>query len=295
MAIGLTVFVLLLLLDVVAGEFRKPRALSMNELGVNVLSIAIAFSIRGVPLAAIGMLLPVLWPQGRDILAHAPVWLVFIAVLVLDDYGNYWLHRMAHQRAWLWQLHKPHHIPTRMNVLMGVRENTLYYLLLPVNIMAPLLAYVGAAPAGAIMVGVKLVVVYLQHVSFRWDLWLRRFAVGRLLLNGAERFIALQDFHHAHHGIGRYGNAASNYGNVLNLWDQLHGTSNGHPHRPQDAYGLPAGVAVEPWAVQLFWPLVRVAAAPRAPEPALTPSSEQELREARAVIVTADGTAIAVQ
>lgn len=294
MEIGLSVFMLLLLLDFFAGEFRKPRALSMNELGVNLISMAIAFTVRAAPFAAIMFVLVNFLPGLKGVLAEVDVLLIFLLVLLLDDYANYWLHRCAHKVAWLWRLHKPHHIPTQMNVLMGVRENLFYYFLLPVNVMAPLLVFMGAEEAGAIMLALKLTVVYLQHASFRWDLWLRRSCLGGVLLNGLENLFALQDFHHVHHGIGRYGNASSNYGNVLNIWDELHGTSSGHPHRPQDAYGLPVGVKVEPWSVQLFWPLLREKEPKRTSEQPLTPSSTAELAEAQAVIYTAAGVAVAV-
>lgn len=294
MKIGLAVFAALLLLDICAGEFRKPRALSMNELGVNLLSMLIAFSIRALPLAVVSWLLVRFWPTGRDLFAGVNLWLMFIVVLLIDDYLNYWLHRMAHKVPVLWRLHKPHHIPTRMNVLMGGRENAFYYLLLPVNVMAPLLVFTGAATAGAMVFGLKIVVAYLQHTGFRWDLWLRRSRLAGGVLGVFEKVFSLQDFHHVHHGIGRYGNASSNYGNILSFWDALHGSSSGHPRRRQDAYGLPVGVAVESWAEQLFWPLVRL-------QPKLQPasakpvqSSAEELAAAPAVIYTADGTAIAV-
>ncbi len=295
MEIGLSVFMLLLLLDFFAGEFRKPHALSMNELGVNLISTTLALTIRAVPFAAIMFLVVHGLPGLKGALAESNVWLVFLVVLLVDDYANYWLHRCAHKVPWLWRLHKPHHIPTQMNVLMGVRENLFYYFLLPVNVMAPLLVFMGAEEAGAIMLALKLTVVYLQHASFRWDLWLRRSGLGRVLLDGLEKVFSLQDFHHVHHGIGRYGNASSNYGNVLNIWDVLHGTSSGHVHRPQDAYGLPVGVKVEPWFVQLFWPLLREKECKQVAGQPLQASSTAELAEARAVIYTAEGIAVAVR
>jgi sterol desaturase/sphingolipid hydroxylase (fatty acid hydroxylase superfamily) len=294
MKIGLSVFVVLLVLDIVMGEFRKPRALSMNELGVNLISILIAFSIRTLPFAVFTYLLAKFLPQWRNVLSNTNVALLFLAVLLLDDYGNYWLHRWAHRVPFLWRLHKPHHIPTQMNVLMGGRENTFYYLLLPVNVMAPFLAFTGAGEAGAVMVGLKLTVGYLQHVGFRWDLWLRRFAPGRLILDLAESLFTLQDFHHVHHGIGRYGNASANYGNVLNVWDKLHNTSRGHPQCAQDAYGVPTGAKVESWAVQLFWPLCRERKVKPTASAIIVLSSPEELEAAHAIIFTADGQAIAV-
>lgn len=294
MKIGLSVFVLLLVLDLVMGEFRKPRALSMNELGVNLISILIAFSIRTPPFVAISYLLVTFLPGWRNILAHTHFIVLFLSVLVLDDYANYWLHRSAHKVPFLWRLHKPHHIPTQMNVLMGGRENTFYYLLLPINVMAPLLVFMGAGEAGAAMVGLKLTVGYLQHVGYRWDLWLRRFAPGGLILDLAESLFTLQDFHHVHHGIGRYGKASANYGNVLNIWDKLHNTSRGHPHCVQDAYGVPTGAKVESWAVQLFWPLCRERKVKPSTSSIIVQSSSEELESAHAIIFTADGLAIAV-
>ncbi len=250
MKIGLSIFVILLLLDFLTGQFKKPRALSMNELGTNLLSMGIAFTIRALPFAAITYLLVRLFPEWKNSLAHANLALLFAAVLMLDDYGNYWLHRLAHKIPWLWRLHKTHHIPTQLNVLMSARDSSLYYLLISINVMAPLLVFTGAAQAGAIILGLKLTITYLQHAGFRWELWLRRFAPGRPLLDNFESFFSLQEFHHVHHCIGRYGNAYSIYGNFLNFLEILLGTSSGHQNCAQDAYGLPVGVKVEPLAVQ---------------------------------------------
>lgn len=288
------VFLALLLLDLLMGEYRKPGLYSMNELGGSVLSTVIAFTLRALPYAAISWLLPRCLPAWRGALSHTSPWLLFPLVALVDDYGNYWLHRLAHQHRLLWRLHKPHHVPAHMNVMMAIRENSFYYLLVPVNLLAPLLVYLGAAQAGAAFVALKLIVVYLQHAAWRWDLWLRRVAPGRWLMDLLEQVFALQDFHHLHHGIGRYGNASSNYGNVMNIFDKLHGTSAGHPHRAQDAYGLPPGVRTESWTSQLFWPLVRDTPAPAAANAPLAASSAQELAAADAVIVTAQGVAIAV-
>lgn len=295
MQFGLTVFVLLLLLDIALGEFRKPRALSMNELGINIASMALAFTVRALPFALVMWILQSFFPDLKDCFSGANVLLAALLALVLDDYGNYWLHRMAHKAPFLWQLHKPHHIPMHLNVLMGVRENVFYYFLLPVNLMAPMLVFTGLSAAGAMVLGLKLTIVYLQHTGTRWDLWLRRSAAGRVILSLAERVFALQDFHHRHHGIGRFGNANSNYGNILCIWDGLHGTHSGMPRRAQDAFGLPLGVKVESLRSQLFWPLFSDRAAVAAPATPLVQSTPEELAAAVAIIRTADGVRIAVK
>jgi sterol desaturase/sphingolipid hydroxylase (fatty acid hydroxylase superfamily) len=216
-------------------------------------------------------------------------------ILVVDDYLNYWLHRMAHHWPLLWRLHKPHHTPTYLNVLMASRENVFYYFLVPALWMAPVLIYLGAGTASALVFGFKGIVTVLQHTGYRWDLWLRRYRAGCLLLDIMDKVLVLQDFHHAHHGIGRYGNASSNYGNVLSFWDVLHGTTNGVQQRRQDAYGVPVGMPVESGMVQLFWPFARAKSSRVQDEQQPRHSSEEELAAAPAVIVTANGIAVAVQ
>ncbi|MFC4703999.1 sterol desaturase family protein [Paraburkholderia caffeinitolerans] len=284
----------LLVLDLSTGQFRNPQASSGRELSINVLSQILAFSVRALLLVALAWPIARFLPQWKGALAHRPVWLMFIVILVIDDYLNYWLHRMAHQWPLLWRLHKPHHTPTYLNVLMAGRENSLYYFLVPALWMAPVLIYLGAGTASALVFGFKGVVTMLQHTGYRWDLWLRRYRAGRVLLDNVEKLVVLQDFHHAHHGLGRYGHASSNYGNILCIWDVLHGTT--HPRQPQrqDAYGVPAGMPVESGMVQLFWPLLRDRRASLKQATPLTQSSEEELAAADAVIVTAAGIAIAV-
>ncbi|MFL9867040.1 sterol desaturase family protein [Paraburkholderia fungorum] len=182
-----------------------------------------------------------------------------------------------------------------MNVLMASRENTFYYFLIPAVWMAPWLIYAGAGTASAVAFGFKGVVTLLQHTGYRWDLWLRRYAAGRLLLDVVEKVVVLQDFHHAHHGIGRYGNASSNYGNILCIWDFLHGTAQGQRHCRQDAYGVPVGMPVETGVMQLFWPLLRTKRKQANLGATPVQSTDAELAEAAAVIFTTNGVAVAVR
>lgn len=285
----------LLALDLATGQFRHPQASSKREIGANLISFTMTHLVRAVMLAAIAWPMARFFPHWKGALNHAPVWLLFLAVLLVDDYINYWLHRTAHHWPLLWRLHKPHHTPTYLNVLMASRENTFYYFLVPVIWMAPVLIFLGAGTASALVFAFKGVVTLLQHTGYRWDLWLRRFNLGRLLLDSAEKVLVLQDFHHVHHGIGRYGNASSNYGNILCVWDVLHGTASEHVRRRQDAFGVPVGAPVEPASVQLFWPLVRLKRRPTIPAARPVQSSEAELAAAAAIIVTSDGIAVAVE
>ncbi|KAA1014433.1 sterol desaturase family protein [Paraburkholderia panacisoli] len=217
----------LLVLDLATGEFMNPRASSNREIGFNLLTTIIPFALRALLVVTMGWGIVRLFPHGKDVLAHVPLWPMFFVILIVDDYINYWLHRTSHQRPVLWRLHKPHHTPTYLNVLMASRENKFYYFPIPAAWMAPVMIYASAGAASALVFGFKGVVTLLQHTGFRWDLRLRRYVAGRLLLDVVEKIVVLQDFHHVHHGIGRYNNASSNYGDTLCVWDVLHGTAYG--------------------------------------------------------------------
>ncbi|MDD2058451.1 sterol desaturase family protein [Pseudomonas sp. GD03860] len=293
--IVLSAFVLLLLMDIVSGEFKKPRMFTMNELGTSLLSILTLFAVRAGQFAAVNYLLMWLIPTGQGVLASVNPLLVFAVAILLDDYGNYWVHRLGHTLKWAWRLHKPHHTPTHLNVLATLRNNWIFYLLIPNTMSTALLYFLGATEASMAMLSLKLVILYLQHSGTRWDLWLRRAGAGRVLLNMLEKIFVLQDYHHVHHGLGRYGNASANYANLFVFWDHVHGTSMGTPHKRQDAYGLPVGVKVEPWYEQLWWPFFGLQMKSKQPAPVqLRNYSEAELASAAAVIITASGQAIAV-
>jgi len=295
MQIGLSAFATLLLLDIASGQFRKQRIFSMNELGTSLLSILTLFAVRAGQFAGLSYLLMHWLPSAQGLLADFNPVPVFAVAMLLDDYGNYWVHRLGHTVSWMWRLHKPHHTPTHLNILAAMRNNWLFYLLIPNTTTAALLYFLGAVEASVAIMSLKLVAVYLQHTGTRWDLWLRRSLPGRALLNVLERIFVLQDYHHVHHGLGRFGNASANYANVFVFWDYIHGTSMGNPHQLQDAYGLPVGVKVEPWYVQLWWPLFGTRLRSSQPPSISLPTvSEAELACAAAVIITASGHAIAV-
>ena len=301
--IGLSVFAVLLLIDTALGTFKKPHALSMNEAGVNVLSLLLTYAAHLIPLVLVVALLNRCVPEAKDILHGMPLYIALPLFLLIEDAGVYLQHRLSHEIPVLWRMHKPHHIPTVLNPLMASRQSLIYYLLMPVNYVTPLFIYLGLYEAVTIEIVIKLTLVYLMHMGYRWDLWMRRFALGRVVLDLAESLFVLQDFHHAHHGIGRYGNPSTNYGNILNIWDRMFGTvlktpgrwQLGTPHHTQDAFGVPTGVKVEGWASQLFWPLVREAKPAPATSPPLQQSPAAELARAAAVIYTANGLAVAVR
>ncbi|MDC0683373.1 sterol desaturase family protein [Sorangium atrum] len=301
MIIHSTMFVLVLLalfaaLEVAFGLYRRPGVLTMRELGASLLSVGAYLVIRGASFVAVIWALGSLWPGSEDALADVSPWLVLPVYLLLDEYGLYWVHRLSHERPWLWRIHKPHHVPRNMNIAVTYRENWLWDVLVPGTWLAPLVVWLGHPGAYVVGLAFRTLIALMEHSDLRWDLHLQQSRFTRPVMRVLERIVSLPDTHHVHHGVGRFGNAMKNYGATLVCFDWLHGTLM-IPHARQEGFGLPEGAPVEPWAEQLFWPFVRSTKDERADRRRLIEqtSPTADLAMAEAVITTVDGRAVVVR
>lgn len=277
------------------GLYRRPGVLTMRELGAGLVALASMLLVRAAVSGVVMWAFGAFWPGSEGALAGVSFWIVFPLYLLVSDYGFYVLHRKSHESAWLWWIHKPHHTPRSLNVAVTYRENWLWPLLIVDTWLAPVLVWLGHPGAYVAGLVFRAVITLMVHSELRWDLHLQRNRFTRPVMWVLERVITLPDVHHVHHGVGRHGNAMKNYGAALSLFDLLHGTLV-IPHARQEAFGLPEGAPIEPWAEQIFWPLVRstkeTADGRRPIEEGSTPA---ELAAAKAVILTADGRAVVVR
>jgi sterol desaturase/sphingolipid hydroxylase (fatty acid hydroxylase superfamily) len=275
--------------------YRRPGVLTMKELGASMVAYGHTVLSQSAIYGSVMWALATFFPASEGALAGVSFWIVFPAYVLLTEYVLYWVHRKSHEWPWLWRIHKPHHVPQHMNVAVTYRENWIWPLLQLTGWLAPLVLWFGHP--GAYVAGVIFRVVpgLLVHSDLRWDLHLHRNRFLRPIMWVVERVVSLPDTHHVHHGVGRYGNAMKNYGGALALFDTLHGTLM-IPHARQEAFGLPEGTPVEPWAEQLFWPFVRSKSKEKveARHVSLGEISSVALATAKAVIYTADGRAVVV-
>jgi sterol desaturase/sphingolipid hydroxylase (fatty acid hydroxylase superfamily) len=136
------------------------------------------------------------------------------ALVVLDDFLHYWVHRGAHyyRVAW-WAAHRVHHSSTDFNLLVAVRFSFVGHL---TGAFAPWLALVAAGFPLEQVIAVRawnMVYQWLCHV--RWGSGLPRW-VSSVFVTG--------ETHALHHASNRcYWDG--NFGAMFSFWDRWFGTA----------------------------------------------------------------------
>lgn len=150
------------------------------------------------------------WGLSTPWLAELPFLVQVAMVMLLVEFGQYWLHRWMHNNAWLWSTHAPHHHITQLNAMKGYVGNPLELFLISLSVIALLdfdLAPMFAAfnSLGAIS--------YYAHANVRADppKWFSFF------------FTTIRH-HSLHHTAESFEDTRCNYGNCIILFDRLFGT-----------------------------------------------------------------------
>ena len=147
--------------------------------------------------------------------------LSFVALLLLQDLGYYWGHRVLHEFHILWTAHSVHHSGEHYNFSTALRQGALQpFMIWPMYIPIALMGF--PPPAFAAHNQLNLLFQYWVHTDM----------VGRMPF-GLEYIFNTPSAHRMHHRPP--GN--QNYGGVLIVWDRIFGT-----FRPEtvckDFYGL---------------------------------------------------------
>jgi len=158
--------------------------------------------------------------RALDLPAGPAYW---IALLVLQDFLFYWLHRVDHACRLFWAVHVTHHSAGEFNLTVGFRPSVLQ----PVYRFAWFLplAVAGFRPEDVLlMYSVTQLYGVLVHTRY----------VARL--GPLEWVLCTPSHHRVHHGINpKYRD--KNLGMVLIVWDRLFGTFT--PETEEVRYGRP--------------------------------------------------------
>jgi len=175
-------------------------------------------------------------------IAGQPLVLQFLAIVVIADLSQYWIHRAFHRVPWLWRIHAIHHSSRVMDWLAGSRLHVIDAISTRGIVLVPvfLLGFAqGALYAYLVFVSFHAVFIH-ANVRFRFG-WL-------------DRVIATPRGHHWHHAIEPID---VNFAVHIPLLDRLFGTQ----HLPGDewptAYGIAGHPLPEGWAAHLAHPFRR--------------------------------------
>lgn len=246
---------LILLAEVLAGRHR--RIYSRSDWAVNTICIVVGSLVRPLAAVLVATLIARLLPGEQGALKDVPFLPALIAIILLAEFANYWVHRSSHtlkdSRAfdWLWRMHRTHHTAKYVNVLLNFRISLFWGLVAGLTWVMSLAIYLGQDAAAGVAVFIFSFWGVFTHSNFRWDDTIRNSRPFGGLFRGLEHVFVSPGIHHTHHGFGRDGANYRNFGIFLSIFDWIFGTLHIPKGRPA-RYGLP-GTALH-WADDAFSP-----------------------------------------
>jgi sterol desaturase/sphingolipid hydroxylase (fatty acid hydroxylase superfamily) len=167
-----------------------------------------------------------------------------VAIMLLTDIAQYWLHRAFHRVAFLWRFHAVHHSARSMDWIAGARMHFAEIIVLRSVTATPMLV-IGFDESA---IQAYMLVVYVYSTFIHSNL---RGSFGIL-----EQLLVVPRFHHWHHGIEKEA-VDVNFSIHFPFLDRLFGTH----HLPEGQWPAAYGVAGHPvpkgyWK-QLLYPFRR--------------------------------------
>jgi sterol desaturase/sphingolipid hydroxylase (fatty acid hydroxylase superfamily) len=209
-----------------------------------------------------------LWPDAWPLLAQLG------AALVVGELPQYWVHRLEHERPWLWRFHALHHSAPRLYWLNAARFHPIDILMNYVPSYLLLIA-LGCSPSILALFGlVSAVHGNFQHANLQ------------LRCGPLNWLFSMAELHRWHHST-LLDESNTNYGQQMIVWDVVFGTRFlPKGRRPPEEIGLTGGLSAFPmtYLAQLASPfrwrrIEEASQGPRTPtvgaEPSAAPASLQ--------------------
>jgi len=146
-----------------------------------------------------------IWP------ARLPQVVQFVVLLLLIDFGRYWLHRAAHTFKFLWQFHAVHHSPKGLYTLNAGRFHPVEVSLQFFIDVLPFIVIGAPQPVLALYFLVYAINGFYKHANCRV-----RLGILNQVISGPE----LHRWHHSRCPA----ESCANYGTNFIIWDRLFGT-----------------------------------------------------------------------
>ena len=192
-------------------ERHEGWRINMRELATDIFYVAFTYGVIGGltetlvngPLHALKQQLGI----GTPWLAALPFLVQLLTVLLVFEFGQYWMHRAMHNWHPLWLTHAPHHHLTQLNAMKGFVGNPIELFLINLGVLALLDVDLNALFAA---ISVQGAIAVYAHANVRADppIW-----YGFL-------FTTIRN-HSLHHTALSYEDTRCNYGNSVILWDPI--------------------------------------------------------------------------
>lgn len=234
---GVFIVFLVSIASVIFLERLIPRDLSWRmkvgrDTQVDATSLAVVMGIvdpvlKGAwPLIAAAILAGVGYSGGEGVFPNTWPFLLKVGIAVLvAGFGQYWLHRFAHEWPPMWRFHSLHHSAKRIYWLNGFRVHPLNVLWHQAAGFLVLLLLDADRMTLNGFLSLTVVVSVFQHAN------------ARLSLGWLNYVFSTNELHRWHHST-KISEANSNYGAVLSVWDILFGTFHHDPHGRPSQLGL---------------------------------------------------------
>ncbi|MEK7254965.1 MAG: sterol desaturase family protein [Bacteroidota bacterium] len=153
-------------------------------------------------------------------------WYSWVALLLVNDFLFYLLHRLAHASRFFYAFHQPHHSSGKYNFSVSVRGNfALQFLKYPLWIVMPLLGFDPWA------------ILLTDSILYLYQMWIHTELIGKL---GPLEWVFNTPTHHRVHHSNLPGNLVKNCGGIFIIWDRLFGTFKASDEKL--TYGVPNDV-----------------------------------------------------
>ncbi|MGB8353013.1 MAG: sterol desaturase family protein [Chthoniobacteraceae bacterium] len=188
-------------------------------------------AIISVPLALLARALHGIDPGGfYSTMAALPLWLKLLLMLVVNDIGAYWGHRILHIYPALWRFHAIHHSAEHLDWLVNTRAHPFDMVFVRLSGLAPVYLLGLAQTTGRHIDPAVAIITIFGTV---WTFFIH--ANIRVRLGPLEWLISSPAFHHWHHTNDEHRDR--NFAFVFPLIDRMFGTAWLPKHWPT-AYGI---------------------------------------------------------
>jgi lathosterol oxidase len=170
-----------------------------------------------------------------------PIVLQVVALVLVADLTQYWVHRTFHAVPFLWPFHAIHHSSEEMDWLAGSRLHLIDVIVTRGLTYVPIFVLGFSPQALAVYVLLVAAQATFIHANVRWE------------FRSLRRLIATPVFHHWHHSSAREA-VDKNFAVHTPIWDLFFGTFY-DPGRWPAGYGLSSRHDVPArWTTQLVYP-----------------------------------------